>query len=146
MRLKKRIQYKAEAKWDKKTGGEVAVNGFNVNFDSPSEYGGYERHPCPDQLFLSSITGCLMNTFLYYKNHLGVKTEDLKIAAQAEIKLVNPHGYRIEQIYIHIEVWSSEEEAELNHTCAYRARDYCHLTKSIESAIPIKILITVHRD
>jgi hypothetical protein len=31
-------------------------------------------------------------------------------------------------------------------TCAERARDYCHLTKSIEQAIPIKIEITIHKD
>ena len=146
MRLKKRLRYKAEAQWDMKTGGQVAVNGFNVKFDSPADYGGYEKHPCPDQLFLSSITGCLMNTFLYYKNHLGVETQDLKIAAEAEIKLVNPHGYRIDQVVVQLEVWCNEDDAELNQTCANRARDYCHLTKSIESAIPIKIRITVHKD
>ena len=144
MRLKERLHYTAEALWDKETGGEVATNGFKVSFDTPEDYGGRERHPCPDQLFLASITGCLMNTFLYYRSHLGAKTEDIKINAKAEIQLLNPNGYRIKGIYAHIQVWSIEEEVDLNRTCAERAQDYCHLTKSIEEAIPIKVTITVH--
>ncbi len=144
MRLKERLHYSAEAQWDTETGGEVTANGFKVRFDTPQDYGGNERHPCPDQLFLASITGCLMNTFLYYRSHLGAETEDIKISAEAEIELRNPHGYRIKGINAHIQVWSTEEEADLNRTCAERARDYCHLTKSIEDAIPINVTITVH--
>ena len=144
MRLKERLHYTTEAKWDKKTGGEVTANGFKISFDTPEDYGGNERHPCPDQLFLASITGCLMNTFLYYRCHLGAETEDIKIRAEAEVQLVNHLGYRIKGINANIQVWSTEEEAGLNRTCAERARDYCHLTKSIEEAIPINITITVH--
>ena len=146
MRLKERHHYTAEAQWDKETGGKVTANGFKVSFDTPEDYGGNERHPCPDQLFLASITGCLMNTFLYYRSHLGAETEDIKISAEAEIQLLNPHGYRIKGMNTHIQVWSTEDEADLNRTCAERARDYCHLTKSIEEAIPIKVSITVHDD
>ncbi len=146
MRLKKRLSYNAEAQWDKETGGEVTANGFKVSFDTPRDHGGNERHPCPDQLFLASITGCLMNTFLYYRVHLGAETEDIKISAEADIRLVNPLGYRIKGIEAHIQVWSSEEEADLNRTCAERAKDFCHLTKSIEGAIPVDVKITVHED
>ena len=146
MRLKERLHYSAEALWDKETGGEVTANGFKISFDTPQDYGGNEGHPCPDQLFLASITGCLMNTFLYYRAHLGVETIDIKIGAEAEIQLVNPLGYRVKGIEAHIQVWSTEDEADLNTTCAERARDFCHLTKSIEDAIPINVTITVHVD
>lgn len=145
MRLKKRLSYNAEAKWDGETGGEVNANGFKMSFDTPKDYGGNEKHPCPDQLFLASITGCLMNTFLYYRSHLGAETEDIRISAEAEIELVNPLGYRIKGIEAHIQVWSSDEETDLNRTCAERARDYCHLTKSIEGAIPVNVQINVHQ-
>jgi len=144
MRLKERLHYSTEARWDGETGGEVTSKDFKILFDTPRDHGGNEMHPCPDQLFLASITGCLMNTFLYYKVHLGVETEDIKINAEADIRLVNPVGYRINEIKAHIQVWSNQEEADLNRTCAERARDYCHLTKSIEGAIPINVEITVH--
>ena len=146
MRLKEKLHYSAEARWDGETGGEVTSKGFKISFDTPRDHGGNEMHPCPDQLFLASITGCLMNTFLYYKAHLGVETEDIKISAEVDIQLVNPVGYRIKGIKAHIQVWSNEEEAELNRTCAERSRDYCHLTKSIEGAIPVNVEIIVHLD
>ena len=144
MRLKERLHYSAEAQWDKETGGEVTSKDFKISFDTPRDHGGNERYPCPDQLFLASITGCLMNTFLYYRVHLGAETRDIKISAGAETQLVNPLGYRVKGIDAHIQVWSTEEEADLNRTCAERARDYCHLTKSIEGSIPINVTITVH--
>ncbi len=146
MRLKEKLHYIAEAQWDKETGGEVTSNEFKISFDTPRNHGGNERHPCPDQLFLASITGCLMNTFLYYRSHLGVETMDIRISAEAEIQLVNPLGYRVKEIDVHIHVWSTEEEVDLNTTCAERARDYCHLTKSIEKAIPINVTIIIHGD
>jgi organic hydroperoxide reductase OsmC/OhrA len=144
MRLKERLHYSAEARWDGETGGEVTSKGFKIRFDTPRDHGGNEKHPCPDQLFLASITGCLMNTFLYYRVLLGAETEDIKISAEADIRLVNPVGYRINGIRAHIQVWCNQEEADLNRTCAERARDYCHLTKSIEGAIPVNVEITVH--
>jgi uncharacterized OsmC-like protein len=146
MRLKKKLHYEASAKWDKETGGTVDVDGFNVTFDTPRDHGGNETAPCPDQLFLASLTGCLVNTFLYYKTHLGAETRDLKVNAEAEIELTNPLGYRMTGIIFEIHVWSDEENNDLNVICAERARDYCHLTKSIEQAIPIKIEITIHKD
>ena len=146
MRLKKKLNYEAKASWDKNTGGTAQVEGFSVPFDTPRDHGGNETHPCPDQLFLASLTGCLINTFLYYKNHLDVETIDIKVDAEAEIELKNPLGYRITGINILIQVWSDEENLDLNKTCAERARDYCHLTKSIEVGIPLKVGILIHEE
>lgn len=146
MRLNKKLHYEATATWDKGTGGTVEVDAFNVPFDTPKDYEGNETSPCPDQLFLASLTGCLVNTFLYYKTHLGAETKDIKVKAEAEIELQNPLGYRMTGISFMIQVWSDEKNAELNRTCAERARDYCHLTKSIEISIPLKVDITIHED
>lgn len=143
MRLKERIHYHAYSSWDKKTGGIADTGNFDIPFDTPKEYKGNEAAPCPDQLFLASLTGCLMNTFLYYKNQLGAETLDIKIDADAEITLKTPHGYRMTSLEFKITIQSDEDFKEINQTCAERARDYCHLTKSIETAIPTRVIIEV---
>ena len=144
MRLKEKLSYHAYSSWDKKTGGTADTGNFKVPFDTPEENKGEGSAPCPDQLFLASLTGCLLNTFLYYKNMLDAETLDVKVDAEAEISMKKPHGYRITGIDIKITVLSDEENLEINQKCAERARDYCHLTKSIESAIPIKLDIIIH--
>jgi uncharacterized OsmC-like protein len=146
MRLKKHLNYCAEAEWNHESGGTAQVNGFKIDFDTPREHGGNETAPCPDQLFMASLAGCIINTFNYYREMLKVETSDLKINVSSDIELTETEGYRMTHINIDINVGCSPENMEANQRCAERARDYCHLTKSIEPAIPIKTSITVHAE
>ncbi|MCW4014724.1 MAG: OsmC family protein [Candidatus Bathyarchaeota archaeon] len=144
MRLKKHLTYRAEAHWDHKTGGIAQLEGFTQPFDTPVEHGGNETAPCPDQLFMASLAGCIMNTFGYYRTMLKVETIDLKVDVSSDIILTKTDGYRITNINIDMQVWSDEENEIMNQKCAERARDFCHITKSIEESIPIDVSIKVH--
>jgi uncharacterized OsmC-like protein len=144
MRLKKHLQYSAEAKWNHLTGGTAQLDDFTQEFDTPREHGGNETAPCPDQLFMASIAGCIVNTFNYYRRLLDVDTLDLTVNVSSDINLTKTDGYRITGISIDIQVCSNQENEELNRKCAERAKDYCHITKSIEPAIPIDVSIIVH--
>ncbi len=146
MRLKKHLKYSAEAEWDHKTGGVAQLDGFEQRFDTPMEHGGLETAPCPDQLFMTSIAGCIINTFNYYRVMLDVETRDIKVKVSSDIELTPIDGYRITGIDIDIQVWSDEENQLMNQKCAERARDFCHLSKSIELVIPINVAIKVHVD
>ena len=143
MRLKKHLRYHATAHWNHESGGTAQLDGFIQDFDTPKEYGGEEEAPCPDQLFMASIAGCIINTFNYYRTMLKVKTKDLAVDVSSDLELNKNDGYRINKITIKIHIWSSEEEKEMNQKCAERAKDYCHITKSIETAIPISTTIQI---
>lgn len=145
MRLKRKLTYTAKAKWNHKTGGTATLEGFTQQFDTPREHGGEETSPCPDQLFMASIAGCIINTFNYYRKMLDTETIDLSVEVSSDIQLTKLDGYRITQIKITMDVWSNEENLEQNQKCAERARDYCHLSKSIEPAIPIDVTINLHK-
>lgn len=144
MRLKKHLTYSAEAQWDQKTGGIAQLEEFTQAFDTPKEHGGNQTAPCPDQLFMASLAGCLINTFNYYRVMLKVETIDLKVDVSSEIELTETDGYRVKGISIDMKVWSDEDNEIMNQKCAERARDFCHITKSIEDAIPIDVSITLH--
>jgi uncharacterized OsmC-like protein len=143
MKLKKHLTYGANAKWNHKTGGTATINGFTQDFDTPKEHGGNETAPCPDQLFMTSLAGCVVTTFNYYRKVLNVETKDLIVKVSSNIEL-ETNGYRITGINIRMQVWSNQEYSELNKKCAKRALEYCHLTKSIEHAIPITSTIRFH--
>jgi uncharacterized OsmC-like protein len=144
MRLKRRLEYSADATWNHESGGTAKVDGFTIDFDTPHEHGGNETAPCPDQLFMTSLAGCIINTFNYYRVMLDADTQDVKVNVSSDIELTKVDGYRVTGINIALQVWTDEENHILNTKCAQRAIDYCHLTKSIEEAIPIETSIEVH--
>ena len=144
MRLKRHLHYAAEAEWDHETGGTAGLDAFTQQFDTPREHGGNETAPCPDQLFMASLAGCIINTFNYYRVMLEAETRDLKVNASMDIELTDTDGYRVTGIDIDIHVWSDQENEELNRRCAERATQYCHLTRSIEPAIPTTTETTLH--
>jgi len=55
-----------------------------------------------------------MNTFINFKNRLGVATKDIRIEAYTRIELTNPAGYRIKSIKATIQVLSEPDDAEIN--------------------------------
>jgi organic hydroperoxide reductase OsmC/OhrA len=138
-----KMNYKAEAVWDGLTGGNVAVGEYTVNFDTPVEYGGQGSAPCPDQLLLSAIGGCLLNTFLSFRSRLGAETRFVKVQTACRVELRNPDGYRLTHISVTIRVTPEEGDEDRNRKCAELARDYCHITKSIEPAVPVDVEIVV---
>jgi organic hydroperoxide reductase OsmC/OhrA len=144
MRLKRHLNYTAEAKWNHMTGGTAQLDGFTQPFDTPREYDGNETAPCPDQLFTASLAGCIINTFNYYRRMLDAETRDLTVNTSMDIDLDDTSGYKVTAINIDIHVWSDPENQELNQRCAQRATEYCHLTKSIEQIIPTTTKITLH--
>jgi uncharacterized OsmC-like protein len=144
MRLKRHLHYAAEAEWDHETGGTAKLDGFTQRFDTPCEHGGNETAPCPDQLFTASLAGCIIDTFNYYRMMLEAETIDFKVNVSMDIELTDTEGYRVTGIDIYVQVWSDQENKELNQRITERATQYCHLTKSIESAIPTATKITLH--
>lgn len=138
MDFPKKLGYKITSDWNHETGGIVQAGDYKVEFDTPPEYDGAGNAPCPDHLFLASLTGCIMNTFLSFKNRFNGETQDIKINAEMDIFLHNREGYRVEEIRLDIKIFASKEQIQLNRKCAEMALDYCHLTKSISEAIPLR--------
>ena len=143
MNFAKKLEYTISSRWNGETGGAAEIDGHVISFDTPTEYRGNASAPCPDHLFLASICGCLMNTFINLKNRLGAETKDIEIGASTKIELTNQEGYRMKGIEAAIKVYSDPDNAEINKRCAEFARDYCHITKSIEQAVPITVNIQV---
>jgi uncharacterized OsmC-like protein len=93
---------------------------------------------------MASLSGCIVNTFNYYRVMLEAETRGLKVYASMDIELTDTDGYRVTGIDIDAHVWSDQENEELNRRCVERATQYCHLTRSIEKAIPTTTETTIH--
>jgi uncharacterized OsmC-like protein len=139
----KELEYTAMSRWDGSTGGVAEANGFAMVFDTPPEYGGRGSAPCPDQLFLTALGGCILNTFTNFKNRLGVETVDASVRVSCRVELVDHTGYRVTGVSAEIRVISAPGMESLNRRCAELAVEHCHLTRSIETVVPIDCVISV---
>lgn len=143
MNLPEKLEYRVEAFWDGGTGGKAELEEGDIKFDRPIEFLGRASSPCPDQLFLSSLTGCLINTFLHFADRLDVEFIDVSSEASMKIELVGHRGYAVKEINAVIRAWTRDEYSSLVLRCAELARDHCHLTNFLEKCISINVGIEI---
>ncbi|MFN3621696.1 MAG: OsmC family protein [Nitrososphaerales archaeon] len=137
--------YRCEAaiSWDGKTGGSVKSRRFELFFDMPEEFGGLGRSFCPDELFLSSVGCCLITTFLSFRRRFNLTINRLEARVEGEIKLLGAEGYRVKSIKVKLEASTSEDEVDRVKRYLELAKEYCHITRSIEGCIPTDVQIEV---
>jgi len=134
----KNLKYEVVLAWDKETGGEAHIGSFPaIRLDMPVEFGGKGRFPCPDELFFSAVGGCLLTTFLYYKKKLRLRLKGLQIPVKGTVDFTGKKGYEITGIEATFKI--ETDETERAKECAELAKHYCHIARSLEPTIPIKI-------
>ena len=144
VQFKKNLRYQVDLSWDGESGGFVGCeNCDDLKVDVPREFTGLGRSPCPDQLFLASIGGCLLTTFLHFKGRFKIDVVDVNISIFEDITLIRSEGYRIRSVKAAMCVKGKPGDADIIKRCAELAKDYCHITKSIEGCIPLDVSVEV---
>ena len=136
----KNLEYRVKLVWDTESGGDIFIRHFpKLKLDIPVEFGGKSRFPCPDELFLSAVGGCFLTTFLYFKERLRIELRSLQVLVNGTVDYTGPEGYRIKKIEIIIHVEVDREEKLKAEECVELTKTFCHLTRSLEEGIPIKV-------
>ncbi|MFW9794206.1 MAG: OsmC family protein, partial [Candidatus Thorarchaeota archaeon] len=131
------VEYHARSKWDGKTGGtSIVTDDREIVYDTPKTYGGRGEGICPDEVFVSAVLGCLNNTFLDFQRRFELELISLDFEGKATAKF-DGEGYKIESISVTCDVVVREGELETGRRCVELMREYCHLTRTIKSCIPI---------
>jgi len=128
--------------WDGLTGGEARTTQHRLSFDMPKEFKGLGRSFCPDELLLSAVGGCLLTTFLHFKERFNLPLKKFKVDVRGEVKSMD-EGYRITRVEAKIEASAPEYEVERVKRFIELAKEYCHITRSLERCIVITVDITV---
>ncbi|MHC1627696.1 MAG: OsmC family protein [Candidatus Nezhaarchaeales archaeon] len=103
----------------------------------PKEFGGKGDNFCPDELFVSSIGGCLLTTLLWLARRLDVKLSEVKISVEGivEGKL---SGYEFSGVRIEMFVKApSNEDVKRVERLVDLAKDYCHITKALSRELQL---------
>jgi organic hydroperoxide reductase OsmC/OhrA len=140
MKLSKKLEYELDLIWDKRSGSHVNIRGFpKMKLDMPTEFGGMSSAPCPDELFFTAIGGCILTTFIYFKERLNLNLKELRVSIQGTVEYSGPKGYRVSEITIVVNVEVPIDDKAKAEECTELAINYCHLTRSLEEGIPLKI-------
>ncbi|MFQ6126234.1 MAG: OsmC family protein [Candidatus Heimdallarchaeota archaeon] len=139
----KNLTFQIDATWDGQLGGIVEVKqGYRLKFDIPPTFGGPGQAFCPDELLLASIAGCLINTFLHFKEQIEFEMVAFSFQVRAEVGFEHDK-YQIIQIEVDGTLMVSEGNEDLGEECLRLAKDYCHITRSLTPCIPIKYHIGI---
>jgi organic hydroperoxide reductase OsmC/OhrA len=136
----KKINYKVDLSWDGKSGGEITLpKGSTLHIDIPKEFGGEGKYLCPDELFFSAVGGCLLTTFLYIHKKLRFNLKGLNISVKGEVDSHGAEGYRVTGAQVDIIVETDHQGKEKAQDCIEMTKKFCHITRSIDRAVPIDI-------
>ncbi|MFX0195458.1 MAG: OsmC family protein [Candidatus Hodarchaeota archaeon] len=143
LKYPKNLEFQINAKWDGQLGGIVeAKQGYHLKFDIPHTFGGPGQAFCPDELFLASIAGCLLNTFLHFQERIELEMKAFLIQVGAEVEFERDK-YRIIKIKVDGTLTIKEGNEDLGTKCLQLAKDYCHISRSLTPCIPIEYHIGI---
>ena len=141
------LAFSVELLWDGGTSCQVNIEGHEpLRLGLHPQFGGEGEHLCPDELFLASIGGCLLTTFLYASRKLRLHLSDLKTSVHGEVVLQGPEGYRLTSVEASINVKTAKGEEAKAEECFRLTRDFCHLTRLIEDAVPVRLSVKVESE
>ncbi|MEM2142725.1 MAG: OsmC family protein [Candidatus Thorarchaeota archaeon] len=142
-RYPERTEYSADSEWDGRTGGVASTSrGHTIRFDTPATYGGLGEGICPDEMFVCSLLGCLNNTFLDFQRRFELNLISLRLSGKATARF-GEGGYRLQGIDVSGEVVVAEGETDVATRCVELMKQYCHISRSIGSCVPITYHIDV---
>jgi len=141
-----KTEYHSMSEWDGRTGGTaIDSSGRKIIYDTPETFGGRGDGTCPDELFVSSLVGCLNNTFLDFQRRFEMDLKSLVIRGTA-IAIFDGNGYLVTGISISGEVVVGENELETGKRCIELMKEYCHLTRTIKDCIPVEFDISIREE
>ncbi len=132
--------------WDKSTGGEATIENFpKLKMDLTSDFGGLERYYSPDQLFLSAMGGCFLNTFNFLRKKMRFELIDFRISFQMYIKMTRS-GFRVTKIEGQADITVPKGEKGRGEMCFELTEEYCHLCSFIKKVVPLNLSVKVHEE
>ncbi len=133
------LVFEVNSTWDGETGGKItAKHGYELSFDMPTEWGGQSRSLCPDEIFLSSVAGCITTTFVYFCKKMKFTPLEFSLKVTGDVDFQPKIGaYRLTNINISGNLVTEEGKERIGEKCFEFATEFCHVTKSIDTCIPI---------
>jgi organic hydroperoxide reductase OsmC/OhrA len=124
--------------------GEADVpEGDSISFAGAIVLGGSGGKANPEELLLTSLGACFLNTWAIFLEKLGIAYAEPTVRVAGELGKDPAGGYRMQKAVIHARVPASllvDQKAQVEKTLAL-AEKYCIISKAVRAAMPLSVEI-----
>jgi len=134
---RKQFVFEVELDWLVKKRGIVSAPNVNntLHVATPSEFGGEGREWSPEQLFLSSISGCFMSTYIFFAKKLDFEITNLTCNAIGQAEMIDGK-YQFININLFSKINIANDELRQKANLALeKTKKHCLISNSIKATI-----------
>jgi len=128
--------------WEEATQGRLGARANPpLLVATPPAFGGPEGVWSPEELFVGSVGGCLMSTFLYFAGRFDVPLEAYTCDASGRMEKV-PSGLRFTSMEVSIRATVADEEARRRATelrLKEKLETYCPVSTALNCPVRITL-------
>ncbi len=123
-----------------KGSGVVSLRGLgNVPLSAPPEFGGDADILSPEEMFVGSINGCLMLTFLYFAKRFHVEIASYHSDVEGEVEK-GKDGFKFVKVNVKARVSVVvDEHSEKIEVISHLAEKYCLVSGSVTCPVNYKV-------
>ena len=129
--------FEVKLNWFSGTRGLLTAKGASgaIQVATPPEFGGEANSWSPEHLFLSSIIGCFMSTYMAFAKKLAFKILKLECSAIGQIEIIEgkykfTHINLYPQLFVANEIIKEKAKIALDKT-----QQYCLISNSVNATI-----------
>jgi peroxiredoxin-like protein len=136
----KTFYYENEIEWKGNKEGDLRATALApIVLGAPPEFNGREGTWSPEHLFVASVNGCFMLTFLAIAENSKIQLSTYSSTARGKLEKVQGAGYQITEITIKpaVAVATAQDLARLPRLLE-KAKENCFVTNSIKGSVKVE--------
>ena len=138
--------FEVSAVWSGDASGSGAVElpeGASIPIAGATVLGGVGGRANPEELLLSALAACFLNTWAIFLKKLGLAYAEPALRASAELGKDPAGGYRLQKAVVHARVPApllAAQRAQVEKTLALTEK-YCIVSKVVRAAMPLEVSV-----
>jgi len=140
----KPFELKVEAKLLNDTRTGIKIRDFpQIVIDTMPEFGGGDAGPCPVELMLASLAGCVVETAIYIAKRARIRIGDVRAETRAVVaKDGQVYALKNVETTLKVQVLSPSNQEHAKE-CLGLLGKYCIVTESLMKPVPVIISLDV---
>jgi len=137
-------RYGTRVAWRRGKEGDIRTDGRpGIKVSTPPEFGGPGGMWSPEELLVASVASCLMTTFLYFVELLGIRLVSYDSNAGGTMEKT-PDGLRFTAMDVAIAVKvESESDSQKAHGLKKKLEKYCPISTSVNFPVQLSLEVSV---
>jgi organic hydroperoxide reductase OsmC/OhrA len=132
--------YEAEVEWTEERKGNLrSPNLPTLRLDAPPEFQGHEGAWTPEHLYVASVNGCFMTTFLAIAQNSKLEVVSFRATARGKLEKIEGSGYQITEIILKpMLVIRKSRDLERASRILEKAEKGCLISNSIKTVVKLE--------